>query len=194
MNKHIQSLINVIVAKVDRPLVGAEIGVWKGELTAALLRRFPELTLYAVDPWDAGDAVMDRFFVQDTVLTKRTIDKAMRQLGNARQEFFKNTSFAHDRCIVLQDESSTAVKAVADNSLDFVFIDGSHLYTYVKQDIEQWLPKVKIGGLVSGHDYDGRNDRTGWFGVKRAVDEYSKNMGHELQLASWFVWYFTRTK
>ncbi len=41
----------------------------------------------------------------------------------------------------------------ADRSLDFVFIDGDHGYESVRDDIAAWLPKVKLGGLLAGHDY-----------------------------------------
>ena len=50
------------------------------------------------------------------------------------------------------------------NSLDFVFIDASHIYKYVAEDIDLWEPKVKKGGLVSGHDLDFPD-------VKKAVAE-----------------------
>ena len=40
-----------------------------------------------------------------------------------------------------------------DKSLDFVFIDAGHDYTSVKKDIDAWLPKVKSGGILAGHDF-----------------------------------------
>jgi glycosyltransferase involved in cell wall biosynthesis len=61
--------------------------------------------------------------------------------------------------------SVEASKLYEDNSLDFVFIDASHEYEDVKADILAWLPKVKIGGILAGHDYDT------FEGVNRAVDE-----------------------
>ncbi len=47
---------------------------------------------------------------------------------------------------------------------DFVFIDGSHEYPHVAQDIRLAQAIVRPGGLIAGHDY-------GWTGVRRAVDE-----------------------
>lgn len=63
--------------------------------------------------------------------------------------------------------SAEAAKTYADNSLDFVFIDADHEYESVKEDIEAWLPKVKIGGTLAGHDYEG----PWWPGVAKAVHE-----------------------
>ena len=35
---------------------------------------------------------------------------------------------------------------------DFVFIDGDHRYESVRRDIQAWLPKVRPGGIMGGHD------------------------------------------
>ncbi len=52
-----------------------------------------------------------------------------------------------------------------DQSVDFVFIDASHDYESVKADIIAWRPKIKPGGIISGHDYGEP------CGVQQAVDE-----------------------
>jgi hypothetical protein len=40
-----------------------------------------------------------------------------------------------------------------DGTLDFVFIDADHQYASVRRDIDAWLPKVKPGGIIAGHDH-----------------------------------------
>lgn len=40
-----------------------------------------------------------------------------------------------------------------DASLDAVFIDASHEYPHVAADIDAWRPKVRPGGILSGHDF-----------------------------------------
>lgn len=55
-----------------------------------------------------------------------------------------------------QDMKMTSMEAVQkfeNESIDFVFIDGSHEYEDIKDDIISWLPKVKRGGVLAGHDY-----------------------------------------
>ena len=71
----------------------------------------------------------------------------------------------------LKLSSIDAVKKFKDKSVDFVFLDASEAYEGVKEDITNWLPKVKPGGILAGHDYypEGYYD---WFpGGKNAVNE-----------------------
>jgi len=70
-------------------------------------------------------------------------------------------------------------KIFAEKSIDLLFIDASHEYEDVKNDIILWSPKVK--GVISGHDYC-----DAWPGVLKAVDELYPNAK---KLKS--VWYDT---
>ena len=42
---------------------------------------------------------------------------------------------------------------IDDGSATFVFIDGDHFNPVVKQDLDNFWPKVKSGGIFSGHDH-----------------------------------------
>ena len=46
-----------------------------------------------------------------------------------------------------------------DESLDFVYIDGNHDFLHVAQDLHHWEKKVRLGGLVAGHDFSRRMGR-----------------------------------
>jgi predicted O-methyltransferase YrrM len=57
--------------------------------------------------------------------------------------------------IVLYDEPSvTAAKKFADNSISFLFIDADHRYSGIKADLNAWYRKVKVGGIICGHDFN----------------------------------------
>ena len=62
--------------------------------------------------------------------------------------------------------SSESARFFEDGSVDFVFIDADHVYDRVKEDILAWLPKVKPGGIIAGHDYNAAHP-----GVLQAVPE-----------------------
>ena len=73
----------------------------------------------------------------------------------------------------IRKNSIEAADQFEDESLDFVFIDASHEYEDVKKDIQIWLPKIKKGGILAGHDYYIGYD---YFpGVKAAVNECLSN-------------------
>lgn len=57
---------------------------------------------------------------------------------------------------------------------DLIFIDGSHAYSYVKNDTEKALRMLREGGLLLWHDYRYRNVETR--GVRRYLDELSETL------------------
>lgn len=65
----------------------------------------------------------------------------------------KNLEPVKDAVNILRKTSVQAAKQFKANSVDFVFIDGSHDTESVCLDIDAWLPKVKAGGIIAGHDY-----------------------------------------
>ena len=76
------------------------------------------------------------------------------------------------RSTIWRMTSVEAAARIPAASLDFVYIDARHDYASVMEDLEAWYPKVRPGGLMTGHDYlDGTFD-AGEFEVRRAVDEF----------------------
>ena len=82
------------------------------------------------------------------------------------------TPFA-DRVKVYKMTSAQAAPRIEDGSLDFCFFDGDHSKPGLMTDLTVWKPKIKPGGLISGHDY--LNENT--FGdVRGAIIEYFGNL------------------
>ena len=69
-----------------------------------------------------------------------------------------------------------------DGSIDFLFIDGDHRYEGIKKDLQDWYPKVKHGGVISGHDYNEPS-----CGVKQAVDEYFNSRARPYPGGCWYL-------
>lgn len=157
--------------------VGAEIGVFAGELSCRLLAR-PDLTLYLVDSWTTEH--------DEAYAKSGDFHAGLNQMQQDRvyQMTQAMVGFAGERAKILRQDSREAAKAIPNASLDFVFIDADHSYEGCKADIEAWLPKIKPGGFISGHDYE--NTSFPKFGVKRAVDE----MFTRVHLGENFTWFW----
>jgi hypothetical protein len=60
-----------------------------------------------------------------------------------------------------------------DHIIDFIFIDASHSYEYVKHDSEYALSIIHDEGIIIWHDYDG------WPGVTKGLNElYESDPNH----------------
>lgn len=147
--------------------VGAEIGVWYGETFFRLLDSLPELVLFGVDIWTPSPVALPHHPDQ----------------AQNRAEVMGKIGRYGARASIIEKPSLEAVHLFQDGTLDFVFIDADHEYEAVCADIRAWTPKVKVGGYVTGHDYD-------MAGVRRAVDELVQ--GCRVDTGSDFVWYARR--
>ena len=80
--------------------------------------------------------------------------------------------------------SLLSVEDYEDGTIDFLFIDDDHNYEHVCMELKLWMPKIKKGGIIAGHDYMVRNKD---FGVKQAVDEFFGKENVTISETSWVV-------
>jgi len=74
---------------------------------------------------------------------------------------------------VMKLPSLEAAPLFKDGYFDLVFIDGDHSYDAVIADIKAWIPKVRNGGILCGHDYVATSRRKiDWHDVIHAVDDF----------------------
>jgi len=135
----------------NRPIRGAEIGIWKGCNAREIIRHRPNVIHIMVDPWSAIDR--DKSFVESGSEDSKVDQK---EYNRCYDITLIRVNPWIKQCEIMKMKSVDAAELIADNSLDYVFIDADHSYAGVKQDIELWYPKIKLGGWIGGHDYDKR--------------------------------------
>lgn len=118
-----------------------EVGSWKGRSASFM----------GVEIWNSGKHI--KFDCVDT--WEGSIEH--KEYDIVKEDklydiFLKNVEPVKAVINPVRNKSIEAAKNYADNSLDFVFIDASHEYQDVVDDINAWYPKVKVGGTLAGHD------------------------------------------
>ena len=145
--------------------VGVEVGVLKGCYAEQFLQANGALKLYAVDPWKRTDGFLD--------FSNRTLEKSYRSARKRLEKY---------NCELVRKTSMEALNDFQDNSLDFVYLDGDHTFKNVVLDICGWIKKVKIGGILSGHDFR-RYVEENRSHVPQAVEGYTDSY----HIKPWFV-------
>ena len=151
----------------DKPVIGVEVGTSEGVNAKVVLDNWKEITkLWCVDCWLAYKEYTDYTLESDQTLL--------------RNACIINT-VTRPKMHIITDLSIEAAKGFEDKSVDFVYIDANHAYKYVREDILAWLPKVKKGGIIGGHDWDWTGpNKEDVFAVKRAVEDiFGKAMFNE---------------
>jgi glycosyltransferase involved in cell wall biosynthesis len=161
---------------------GVEIGVENGVFARCVLDLWQGERLYLVDIWQELGDYWD-------VTNAPAAEQAARLIRTV-----KNVAPFWEKVRVIQERSERAAQFFDEGSLDWIYLDANHEYTHVLQDLAAWLPKVKAGGVVAGHDYLDEvlpiRDVPTVFGVKRAVREFFA--GHEVfttedQFPTWYL-------
>lgn len=157
------------IVKENNVKLMAEIGVCIGTHLQYLLISNPELVAYAIDPWIAYEGPSDSI---------------SQELSEARYKItLNNLGEFGDRVHIIRKTSMDAVGLFQDGFFDLVYIDAIHSYEHAKADIMAWEPKVKQGGIISGHDY------TSLFpGCVQAIQESAGNREIIADLSS--VWHY----
>ena len=143
--------------------VGVEIGVWGGEFGKILCST--GLKLYGVDP-----------YAYEPTLTVYRKQENMDNAYAVAKETLKDCDYT-----IIKKHSMEALEDFPDESIDFVYIDGNHMYKFVMEDIVGWTKKVKKGGAICGHDYIFFY-RPSYCEVKHVVRSYTKK-----NIKKWYV-------
>ena len=163
-----------------------EVGTWMGRSSiymADLIKRSgKDIQFYAIDHF-VGASDPELQAGQDYQDNMRATIEA--HGGTIAGAFAKNVldCGVQDYVTQIVADSTKAAKMFQDYSLDFVFIDAAHDYVSIKRDIAIWWPKVKVGGILAGHDYDHL-----FPGVVQAVNGFFDKKDYDARFIQGNVW------
>lgn len=156
-----------LAGRVRNGLV-VEVGVWKGRSLSAILDlcRSNGNRVAAVDTWRPPREDPDYAEAWERDVYEIFLNN-LRLLGHL------------GTVTILREDSAKAAARFADGSVDLLFLDADHAYEAVRRDLLAWLPKIRPGGILCGHDYTWKE------GVRRALHEL---FGDGVTLLGGSVW------
>ena len=139
--KMLDDYVRVVLANGLSPNKMVEVGAYAG-LSASIFSKHFNL-VFSVDPWidnyDVSDKICDTDVFAPIHASEQAFDDVTQNLSNV----IKMKMFSHE-----------AADHFGDKTLDFVYIDADHQYEPTLLDLKSWLPKIKPGGIIGGHDWD----------------------------------------
>jgi hypothetical protein len=137
---------------------GVEVGVCTGRFSETICRHNPQAEVFGVDDYDVIELRTARDRTKDE--QEQLYQEALNRLSKYNYKLIRKTSVE-------------ASLDFANDSIDFVYIDGGHTFEDVMLDVILWGRKVRKGGIISGHDY--YNFANG--GIIPAVNAYCAQHG-----------------
>lgn len=141
-----------LLEALPKHAVVAELGVDEGGFSNRILRITEPSQLHLIDRW------------------------ATARFDNAKEQFVRkrfSEEIQRGTVIVHKGDSLETLKQFPDASFDWVYLDTSHRYDHVRQELELSRIKVKHGGIIAGHDFCQGSIACGIeYGVVAAVHEF----------------------
>jgi hypothetical protein len=120
----------------------AEVGVYRGDFAAYVLKHCECLTAYyMIDPWrhlsnwnkpaNHEDMLLDEFF----------------------RETKTKTDFAAGKRMILRGKTTEVIEQIPNGELDLAYIDADHTLKGIAIDLIRVYPKVRDGGFLGGDDF-----------------------------------------
>ena len=153
-----KALEKVVLSSLKENMIAVEVGSWKGFSTSVIARSIKSWNgkVYAVDHWKGNEGVEHHGLAHtDDIFSIFRTNMKTQKLDNIYPMVM---------------DSVDASRIFLDGSVDFIFIDADHRYSGIKNDLQHWLPKIKKGGIVAGHDCEDKYTEFGDYHKK--IDEH----------------------
>lgn len=162
----LKDLINFLKFKQANLSLCLEIGSYIGESTLIFLSEPQVKFIYCVDTWDS--------YPNLTLSSMPFLEE--KDIKMVKKLFYQNLEkdILSGRCIPVENSSENAFRNL-DILFDVIYIDGSHKYEDVLQDLQRWYSKLKINGFICGHDFNfDRN--SGFYSNTAAIQDFVKSI------------------
>ncbi len=157
----------LLLQKMPKRAVCAEIGVWKGDYSELILGTTLPEKLHLIDPWEFQGEFSERMYGGAVAKSQTDMDSIYE---NVKKRFAK-----YQNVVLNKGKSEKVLHEFRDGYFEWVYIDGNHYYDYVLKDLEICFSKVKPSGIIAGDDYTwGEKDG---FPVRKAVQEFTNAKG-----------------
>ena len=122
--------------------VGIEVGVSLGDFAATTLRQWRLCEKYIlIDPYRLMPNYVDQY-----TKSEQAMDEMYEKAKSKLAEFGSVP-------VWMRMTSKAAAALIPDSTADFIYLDAQHNYCSVLEDLQLYWPKLKVGGVMSGHDY-----------------------------------------
>lgn len=151
-----------------------EVGSWKGQSLAFLGQGLK------AKGWSGRLVAVDTFKGETNQPAHyKEVEKYGGSIRSVFEQNMKDCEIA-DMVEILESDSVAATSHFKDGECSFVYIDAAHDFDSVLNDILAWLPKMRPGGMIAGHDYQDA-------GVRRAVYECLAGIGYFVSGPCWLM-------
>ena len=134
-NKDIEKLKELINIVAKDNFIGIDLGTYLGGSCSIIcqeIKNYKNVQVYTIDNYGHIDHLYDR-----------------------NEEEIKNNLLEYQNIAkVIVGDSSDYSKNFENNNIDFCFIDANHSYEKFSLDLQCWYPKIKVSGIICGHDCD----------------------------------------
>jgi SAM-dependent methyltransferase len=149
--------------------IGAELGVAKGCNAIRLLHLTKPKKLYLVDLWSENDGPRWDNGAEIT-FPVHLIHKQYRDTIKSYEELVRAKFEGTPNIQLCKADFFAWMNDMPDDSLDWIYLDGTHMYDDTLKELEGAHRIVRSGGIIAGHDFQAN---FGWgFGVVAPVIEY----------------------
>lgn len=161
MEIHFRDEFGVLLARLGLSGHAVEIGVAEGRNARVLIAQPAITKLYLIDNWAHLEQSGDGGHPQEWH-------------SNNYKETLERVGPWMEKAVIMRGMSNDKIKEIPDDSLIFSYIDCDHSYYGFMNDLRSVVIKVKVGGIVAGHDVLNPS-----YGVGRALNDWAADNGYD---------------